>query len=145
MGGCSDDHLSRSSSGLECIRCCFPGGSMTGAPKRRTMTLLEEMEAGPRGVYSGSLGYLSLSGAAELNIVIRSAVLSDIPSPKEGQTREQLISVGTGGAVVALSNPEEEYEEMLLKARRVVRAVHTTMMLAREEHESRRGSEGGEN
>ena len=85
---------------------------MTGAPKYRTMRIIEELEQCPRGPYAGSLGYLSVSGAADLNIVIRTAVLTP-----------RVVSVGTGGAVVAGSTATGEYEEMLLKARAVVKAV----------------------
>jgi len=98
---------------MDLFSCCFPGGSMTGAPKLRSMDLLTELENYvPRGVYSGSLGYISWNGCMELNIVIRTAVLCG-----------QQISIGAGGAVTALSEEEGEYEEMLLKARAVVEAV----------------------
>ncbi len=99
----------------DAIRAAFPGGSMTGAPKQRAMKLLEEIEGRPREIYSGALGYLSLNGALDLNIVIRTAVLTG-----EG------TSIGCGGAVVALSTPEGEYEEMRLKAERVMRAIRSS-------------------
>ena len=138
---------------LACVRAAFPGGSMTGAPKKRTMEIIDDIEVAPRGIYSGSLGYLSLDGSAQLNIVIRSAVLCDRDGPgraaaaaaaaaataaatgkslpcrhrrrRRRRRRDQHLSIGTGGAIVALSDPVGEYDEMLLKARRLMEAVGT--------------------
>jgi para-aminobenzoate synthetase len=78
---------------------------MTGAPKIRTMTILDELETGPRGIYSGALGYFSLSGAADLSIVIRTLVVEP-----------ERISFGIGGAVTALSDAQGEFEETAVKA-----------------------------
>ena len=86
---------------------CFPGGSMTGAPKPSTMNIIEDLEARPRGIYSGALGFFSADGGANLSIVIRTLVAHD----------NGLITLAAGGAIVADSDPNAEYEEMLTKLR----------------------------
>ncbi|KAL7543480.1 hypothetical protein ACHAWF_007399 [Thalassiosira exigua] len=106
---------------IDVIEACFPGGSMTGAPKQRTMEILDEIEQGvSRGPYSGCLGYISLNGCMDMNIVIRSAVLTPTDDDRhdKGMGAERWkASIGCGGAITALSNSEDEYEEMLLKSR----------------------------
>ncbi|MDS1268991.1 aminodeoxychorismate synthase component I [Lipingzhangella sp. LS1_29] len=96
---------------LDAIAACFPGGSMTGAPKRRTCAILDELEDEPRGVYSGTLGYIGYDGGTDLSIVIRTAVRS------HGELR-----IGAGGAIVLDSDPDAEYREMVTKAAVPLRA-----------------------
>ena len=111
--------LSDSYNSIDLLRASFPGGSMTGAPKIRTMEILEELEENvERGAYSGSLGYLSVNGCMDMNIMIRSATVT--PSEKKDEWK---VSIGAGGAITALSDAEDEYDEMLLKARAVKEAV----------------------
>ncbi len=106
---------------IACIRAAFPGGSMTGAPKLRTMEFIDRLEHGPRGVYSGALGFLSVNGTIDLSIVIRTLVAS-----RHG------LTIGAGGAIVAASDADAEYDEMLLKARAVLEAVGGTLAGRRE-------------
>lgn len=105
--------LQKDRSIIDLLKACFPGGSMTGAPKRRTMEILDELEEGqPRGPYSGCLGYISWNGCMDMNIVIRTAVV-------EGSK----VTIGSGGAITALSEQTDEYNELMLKASAVVHAV----------------------
>ena len=97
---------------VDCFRALFPGGSMTGAPKRRTMDIIDRLEGTARGIYSGAIGFFSLSGTAEFNILIRT-IVSD---PNRSV-------VGSGGAIVALSDPESEFAEIELKAAALLRAA----------------------
>jgi para-aminobenzoate synthetase len=97
---------------IEAVRACFPGGSMTGAPKLRTMEIIDDIEREARGVYSGAIGYFGLDGVVDLSIVIRTIVL-----------RPGTTTIGAGGAIVMQSDPREEFEEILLKARAPMAAI----------------------
>jgi para-aminobenzoate synthetase component 1 len=97
---------------LDVVQSAFPAGSMTGAPKRSAMTILHELEQGPRGVYSGAFGYLGVDGTADLAMVIRSIVLTPAGA-----------SIGTGGGITALSVAEEEIEETRVKARALLEVL----------------------
>jgi para-aminobenzoate synthetase len=90
---------------LDAVRACFPPGSMTGAPKRRTMEIIDELEGAARGVYSGAIGWFGAGGACDFSVAIRTIVLA------AGKP-----TIGAGGAIVVESDPEQEIAEMLLKA-----------------------------
>ena len=97
---------------IDAIAACFPAGSMTGAPKRRAIELLAAWEGAPRGVYSGAFGYLAVDGSADLAMVIRSILVAD-----------GVATIGAGGGITALSEPEAEVAEMRLKARSLLTAL----------------------
>ena len=94
----------------EAVAACFPAGSMTGAPKISTMAILDRLESGPRGLYSGAIGYFSLNGATDLAVAIRTLVIST-----QGDGTAEL-SLGVGGAITSDSVPDDEYEEIRTKA-----------------------------
>lgn len=97
---------------IDCLKACFPGGSITGAPKIRAMEIIDELEPNQRGIYTGSIGYIGFNGETDLNIVIRTMVIAD------GK-----IYFHAGGGIVADSDPEIEYEETLHKARALIEAL----------------------
>jgi len=103
-------------SAIDCVRATFPGGSMTGAPKQRTMEIIDDLEEEARGVYSGSIGYFGADGSTDLNIVIRTIVM------RPGRT-----TIGAGGAIVMQSDPQDEFDEILLKARAPMAAIARTV------------------
>jgi para-aminobenzoate synthetase component 1 len=93
---------------VSCIKNAFPMGSMTGAPKVKSMELIEKYERSRRGLYSGSVGYFSPAGDFDLNVVIRSMFYNE---------KNMYLSYSVGGAITYLSDPQKEYEECLLKAK----------------------------
>jgi para-aminobenzoate synthetase len=95
------------------LRALFPAGSMTGAPKLRTMQIIEEVEATPRGAYAGAFGWVAADGRADLGVVIRSLTT----------TGDGLYRLGTGGGVTVASEVSEEYAEAQLKAERSTSAI----------------------
>ena len=97
---------------VDLVRAAFPGGSMTGAPKIEAMKIIDRLEPTERGVFSGAIGYFDLDGALDLSIVIRTLV-------KQGER----ITFHVGGAIVADSDPDEEYQETLDKAHGLVLAL----------------------
>ncbi|MGG4167452.1 aminodeoxychorismate synthase, component I [Rossellomorea vietnamensis] len=98
--------LDETKTGADVIRSVFPGGTITGAPKVRTMEIIEELEPVRRGIYTGSIGWIGVNGDMELNIVIRTMLV------KEGKGHIQ-----AGAGVVIDSNPAYEYKESLKKAK----------------------------
>lgn len=99
-------HLRNGVSHVEALAACFPGGSITGAPKVRAMQIIDELEPVSRGAYTGCLGYLGFNRESQLNILIRTAMISG-----------DQICFHAGAGIVADSVPEAEYEETLVKAR----------------------------
>jgi len=97
-----------STSPVDIIKTTFPMGSMTGAPKISAMQIIEELEETKRGLYSGAVGYFTPSGDFDFNVVIRSILYN---------AKEHYVSFSVGSAITALSEPEIEYEECLLKAK----------------------------
>lgn len=97
---------------IDAIAACFPGGSITGAPKKRAMEIIQELEGQPRGIYCGALGWFGYNGESSFNIAIRTLIRED----------DKLIyQVGAG--IVADSDPQKEYEETLHKAAGIRLAV----------------------
>ncbi|MBU3159781.1 aminodeoxychorismate synthase component I [Clostridium frigoris] len=97
---------------IECIKACFPGGSITGTPKIRSMEIIEELEPVRRNIYTGALGYLGFDGNVDLNIIIRTILV-----------KENKAYFGVGGGITWDSNEESEYEETLDKARALMRVL----------------------
>ncbi len=104
--------LSEESHTIDLLKDCFPGGSITGAPKKRAMEIIDELETGNRGVYCGSIGYINNNGDMDTSIAIRTVSCDG----------EQLYCWG-GGGIVADSTPEDEYQESLDKINKILKTL----------------------
>jgi para-aminobenzoate synthetase len=111
-----DARLLPGSPRAEAVAACFPAGSMTGAPKISTMAILDRLEDGPRGLYSGAIGYFSLNGATDLAVAIRTLVINSPAGDGSEETPMAELTLGVGGAITADSVPDEEYDEIRVKA-----------------------------
>jgi para-aminobenzoate synthetase component 1 len=98
---------------LDALAACFPGGSISGAPKKRALEIILELEPIPRGLYTGAIGYIGANGESQFNIAIRTAMIE--------ANRRAHFHVGAG--IVADSDPEREYQETLDKAAGILRAA----------------------
>jgi para-aminobenzoate synthetase component 1 len=97
---------------IDCLRACFPGGSIIGVPKIRAMEIIEELEPCRRKIYTGSMGYLGFNGETDLNILIRTMLHVN-----------SKYYFNVGGGIVADSDPEMEYEETLHKGKGIMQAL----------------------
>ena len=97
---------------VDVIKATFPGGSITGAPKIRSMEIIDELEPTQRSVYTGSIGYIGFNGDMDLNIAIRTIIKKD-----------QDVYFQVGGGMTWGSNPSDEYQETLDKAKSIMKAL----------------------
>ena len=102
------------------LKAMFPGGSITGAPKIRSMEIIDETEPTARGVYTGSIGYIGLDGSVCLNIAIRTIII-----------KNQKAFAQTGGGIVADSDPQAEWDETITKARALLAGINATNSVKR--------------
>jgi para-aminobenzoate synthetase component I len=123
-----EGRLAEGVTAVDALRACFPGGSITGAPKIRAMEIIDELEPDARGVYTGAIGYLGFNGVSDFNIAIRTMVCQN-----------GVVHFHAGGGIVADSEPALEYEETLHKACGMMRALTQAETMADEhDHLSRR-------
>jgi para-aminobenzoate synthetase component 1 len=104
--------LKKEFTSVDCLKSCFPGGSITGAPKIRAMEIIEELEPTRRNIYTGAIGYLGFDGNMDLNIAIRTIVM-----------KGKNAYFGVGGGITWESINEDEYEETLDKARALMKCL----------------------
>jgi para-aminobenzoate synthetase component 1 len=104
---------------IDLLKACFPGGSITGAPKVRAMEIIDELEPTRRGIYTGAVGYMGFDGAMDLNMVIRTFVI-----------KGNKVYFHVGGGIVSDSDPQAEYQETLDKARALMAALSLQAVVA---------------
>ena len=107
-----DGELRKDIGHVTALQSCFPGGSITGAPKKRAREIISELEPAPRGLYTGAIGYFGFNGESRFNIAIRTVIVEN-----------GIASFHTGAGIVADSVPEKEYEETLHKAAGILMAA----------------------
>jgi len=113
---------------FDVVKAAFPPGTLSGAPKVRAMELIDELEAEPRGIYGGGVGYVSWQGDADFAIVIRSALLERLDDGERTSSKKNArhrLVVQAGAGIVADSDPEAEYEETRTKMNGVLDALET--------------------
>ncbi|MBX9742603.1 MAG: aminodeoxychorismate synthase component I [Chthoniobacterales bacterium] len=107
-----EGQLRKNISHVEALAACFPGGSISGAPKKKAMEIIARLEAAPRGIFTGSIGYFGFDGSSEFNIAIRTALV-----------RDGMAEFHVGAGITCNSIPEEEWEETLHKAAGILAAA----------------------
>ena len=121
LTSCVEGRLGEGKNRIDLLEACFPGGSITGAPKIRAMEIIDELEPTRRSIYTGSIGYLSFSGQMDLNIVIRTILANN-----------DRVYLQVGGGIVHDSEPEAEYQETLHKAKALFQALNLSPHVAAE-------------
>jgi para-aminobenzoate synthetase component 1 len=109
--------LQKDKTAIDLLRACFPGGSITGAPKIRAQEIIEELETTRRGPYCGAMGYIDFNGNMNTNIIIRTLIYKD-----------NKVYLQTGGGIVADSEPEKEFQETLHKAQKIFESFNADEM-----------------
>ncbi len=113
-----EGRLSKGKGPIDCLRACFPGGSITGAPKIRSMEIIDELEPTRRDIYTGSIGYIGFDGNMDSSIVIRTLLIKD-----------KKAYLYAGGGIVSDSDPQEEYEETINKVKALIIALNNRKVL----------------
>ena len=106
-----EGNLREEVSHVAAVAACFPGGSISGAPKKRALEIIRELEPTPRGLFTGAIGYFGYNGESQFNIAIRTLVI-----------REGIAEFHVGAGITADSDPEKEWEETLHKAAGILKA-----------------------